>query len=561
MKKRFLEDWIFYWIALAVKGFFSLFPYRLGVGFGAGVIYLLSFFYSRRFDVAYMNLKSAFPHKDPTEIRWLIRRSILNLGLSFMEFILSIKLNKESLSSLIDFKGRENLDRELGSGKGIILLTAHYNSWEILPFLSAILGCSCHVIAREQKYARLNMLLNRYRSRWGSIVVEKGFSLKAIFKALRRAEAIGILADQSAGKKGIQVKLLDRYASTNPGFVSIARSTGSVVIPVFLRRKSLFRHDMDIYASMDLNKLDQEVLSDYNRILESYIKKNPEQWLWFHKKWKYSLNKKILVLSDSKPGHFKQSRMVAGRLKRLLQEKNIAEWGSSDTSLIAVSEVAVNWRNRFSKSLLHVLGMICSSKMQGRIGFLKWFLDSKSYKALIRDKYDYIVSAGSSLIALNIFLSIENKAFNIHILNPGIYKNRFKLSLVPEHDKVEGDNVFYYRGALAEKTELEKNDAKQYLEKLNLDPDALKVAVLIGSNSGRLNMFEDVKRLMSRIDYLSKNKSINLLVTTSRRTSKALEVFLKDYPQDAIEMFARVFLALVHYTVQHIHKRLVCATL
>ncbi|MDP8216811.1 MAG: ELM1/GtrOC1 family putative glycosyltransferase [Candidatus Kaelpia imicola] len=529
MKKRFLEDWIFYWIALAVKGFFSLFPYRLGVGFGAGVIYLLSFFYSRRFDVAYMNLKSAFPCKYPAEIKWLIRRSILNLGLSFMEFILSVKLNKERLSSLADFKGRENLNKELGSGKGIIFLTAHYNNWEILPFLSAVLGCNCHVIAREQKYVRLNMLLNRYRSRWGSVVVEKGFSLKAIFRALRKAEVIGILADQSAGKKGIQVKLLDRYASTNPGFISIARSTGAVVIPVFLRRKSLFRHDMDIYPSMDLNKPGREILSDYNRILESYIRRNPEQWLWFHKKWKYSLNKKILILSDSKPGHFKQSRMVAEELKKTLERRNALEWNADDPGLVSISEVVVNWKNRFSKNILHVLGVFASSKAQGRLAFLKFFIAPDSYRALIKDKYDYIISAGSSMVVLNLLLNIENRAFNIHILNPGIYKNRFRLSLVPEHDGIEGENVFSYKGALAEKREVEIDSAEKYLEGLDLDQNALKISVLIGGNPKSSKSYAGgVKELFSRLDSLSKEREVNLLVTTSRRTSQELELFLKN---------------------------------
>ncbi len=530
MKKRFLEDLIFYWIALAVKGFFSLFPYRTGVGFGAGVIYLLSFFYGRRFDVAYLNLKSAFPHKDPAEIRWLIRRSILNLGLSLMEFILSTKLNKEKLSSLIDFRGIENLNKELGTGKGVILLAAHYNSWEILPFLSAILGCSCHVIAREQKYTRLNTLLNRYRSRWGSVVVEKGFSLKAIFRALRRAESIGILADQSAGKKGIQVKLLDRYASTNPGFISIARSTGAVVIPLFLRRKSLFRHDMDIYPSLDLNRPDREILSDYNVILESYIKRNPEQWLWFHKKWKYSLNKKILILSDSKPGHFKQSRMVAEELKKILEKRNVLEWKMNEPGLVSISEVTVNWKNSFSKKILYALGLFASSKMQSRLAFLKFFLSPESYRTLIKDKYDYVISAGSSMVVLNILLSIENRAFNIHILNPGIYKDKFKLSFIPEHDKVEGKNVFYYKGALAEKRKDGIDPVNGYLEGLNLDSDAFKIAVLVGGNLKNSNLYIDgIKKLFFYLDSLSKKDEINLLVTTSRRTPRKLELFLKDF--------------------------------
>ncbi len=524
MKKRYLEDWIFYWVALAIKGFFGLFPYRLGVAFGAGIIYLCSFFYSRRFEVAYLNLKSAFPHKDPAEIKWLIRRSMLNLGLSLMEFMLSIKLDVESLSSLIDFNGRDNIERESGKGRGVMFLTAHYNSWEIMPFLSSILGYNCHVIAREQKYARLNMLLNRYRSRWGSVVVEKGFSLKTIFRVLKKGDGVGILADQSAGKKGIQVKLLDRYASTNPGFISIARSTGATVIPVFLRRKSLFRHDMDIYPALNLNRSDKDILSEYNSILESYIKRNPEQWLWFHKRWKYSLNKKILILSDAKPGHFKQSRMVAKELKEILERRNKLDWGIDEAGLISISEVTVKWKNSFCKKLLRLLGIFASSKIQGRLRFLKLFINPDSYRELIKEKYDYVISAGASTVALNLILSIENRAFNIQILNSGIYRNRMKLNFIPEHDNIEGYNVYSYKGALAE----EKENILDAIDSLDLDKGALKVTVLIGGDSSNPKSYiKAIENIFYRFQFYNQNKRINILITTSRRTPKKLEDFLK----------------------------------
>ncbi|HEO63684.1 MAG TPA: hypothetical protein ENN78_00235, partial [Candidatus Omnitrophica bacterium] len=339
MKKRYIEDWIFYWIALCVKGFFSPFPYRIGVAFGAGIIYGLSFFYSRRFSVAYLNLKSTFPSKEPSEIKWLIRRSMFNIGLSLMEFMLSPKLDRKKILGFVDIKGVDDLKEKLAAKSGLIFLTAHYNSWELLPFVGDLLGLQIYVIAREQKYPRLNRLLNDYRSKRGCVVVEKGFSLKTIFRVLKEGKSVGILADQNAGRNGIQVKFFGRFASTNPGFISIARATKSDVRPVFLRRTGIFKHEMILYPNMDLNKPDREILSEYNSILERYIRNNPEQWLWFHKRWKHSVNKNILIISDGKPGHYKQSRMVAEMLKQLLIEKNIREWGMPDEALIKIQEV------------------------------------------------------------------------------------------------------------------------------------------------------------------------------------------------------------------------------
>ncbi|MDP8234650.1 MAG: ELM1/GtrOC1 family putative glycosyltransferase [Candidatus Saelkia tenebricola] len=529
MRKRYLEDWIFYWLALTVKGFFELFPYRAGVVLGAGSIYLLSFLYTRRADIAYINLKYAFPKKSPAAIKRLMRRSIFNLALSVMEFVLSSKLDKEGILGVVDINGQAVLNTEALSGKGIIFLTAHYNSWELLSSIGAVLGYPSFVIAREQKYRRLNNLLNRSRSKWGCVVVAKGFSLKTVIKMLREGKCIGILADQNAGKNGIQVKLFDRYASTNPGFISLARTTNSIVVPLFLRRVGLIKHKLTFYPQLDLNKSNNEILADYNNILERYIRKNPEQWLWFHKRWKHSANKDILIISDGKPGHYKQSEVVARELKSLLLKKQQQEWGLDEQDLIRVHEIKVGWRNILRKKILYSLGLLSSKMSQGHLKILKWALDSESYKDLLSHKFDYIISAGSSLLPLNAILGYENRAVNINILNPGIYKNKFHLIFSPQHDSLRGKNVILYKGALSIKDTNKAEDFKSS-NNIKLDNDAFKIGVLIGGSSKKYKMnMDSIKKLFSYIDTMSKKEDINLLVTTSRRTPYQIERLIKNH--------------------------------
>ena len=529
MRRRYLEDWIFYWIALAVKGVFELFPYRFGVIAGAGIIYFLSFFYARRFDVAYLNLKYAFPEKGPAAIRWLVRRSVFNLGLSLMEFVLPSRLNKESLLKFVDIEGREILNAEALPGKGIVFLTAHYNSWEMLSSLGAVLGYPSFVIVREQKYPRLNELLNRARSKWGCIVIKKGFSLKTAVKMLREGKCIGILADQNAGKNGIQVKLFNRYASTNPGFITLARTTNSIVLPVFMQRIGLLKHKMKFYPRLNLHKSDNEILADYNSILEYYIRKNPEQWLWFHKRWKHSANNNILIISDGKPGHYKQSRVVAAELKNLLLKKRQQDWGLEKQDLIAVHEVNISWRSSLRKRILYFLGLLSSPRSQGHLEILKWALDNESYRKLSYHKYDYIISTGSSLLPLNVILKYENRAVNINIFNPGLYKNKFRLIFLPQHDSLRGRNVVLYKGALSTK-DADKAESFKSAAGIKLECNALKIGVLIGGSSKAYKMKAgSIKRLFAYIDAGAKKEDINLLVTTSRRTPDDAAALIKNY--------------------------------
>ncbi len=528
MRRRYLEDWIFYWIALAVKGFFEIFPYSVGVCLGAGVIYLCSFFYQRRYDVAYLNLKSAFPEKNPAQIKWLIRKSVLNLSLSLMEFILSSKLKREDLKRLVDIKGSEHLRAAITKERGIIFLTGHYNNWELLPLIGATLGQPSYVIAREQKYKRLNRLLNRNRNRWGCVVVGKGISLKKIYRALKAGKSIGILADQNAGKNGIQVKLFNRYASTNPGFIEIARSTGAVVLPIFLSRRGLLKHQLDIYPEFNLNKADAEILTQYNNILEYYIRRNPEQWLWFHKKWKHSANRYILILSDSKPGHYKQAEVVAEELKVLLDEKLKQEWQLGDENLVRISKEDIIYRSRYRKKALYLCGIFSSKRCQGCLKCLKWALTPESYKRIVFSKYDYIISAGSSSTAINAILSRENRACSINILNPGIYKEKFNLVFTPNHDLLKGANISSYNGALVKR---DSGKAVSFLKRnaVIFDEEALKVAILIGGSSKSSAISSDgIKKLLAHVDSLAEKKKINLSLTTSRRTQKEIEALIKN---------------------------------
>lgn len=496
------------------------------------MLYLLSFFYPRRFDVAYINLKSAFPHKTPCEIKWLVRRSVFNLGLSLMEFVLSFKLDRRTLLKLVRTERMELLEEARREKKGIIFLTAHYDNWELLPMLGAEFGYPSYVIAREQKYLRLNRLLNRHRSKWGTVVVEKGLGLKKVLKALREKRCIGILADQNAGRNGVQVKLFNKYASTNPGFIQLAQATQAAVFPVFLKRIGLYTHLLKFHPRLELNRPAAEILQDYNQLLESYIRWSPQQWLWFHKRWKHSPNKTILVLSDAKPGHYKQSRVVAENLCQLLLDKISDEWKMRDENLIEVQEVEIGWKGRWRRNILYLLGLFSSKRCQGCLRCLRWALSSRSYHQLSTKKFDYIISAGSSLLPLNAILGYENNAVKIHILNPGrLYRNKFNLVFLPEHDSLRGRNVVHYKGALA-KRNLKKATNFMKEGKIQLEQNALSLGILIGGGSKKYPIsLSAIQKLFHFLNVWAQAQKIALLISTSRRTPAQIEKFLQDFSE------------------------------
>ncbi len=536
MNKRWIEDFVFYWIVQGFRNLLGLLPYSWAVPLGASILYGFSFFYPRRFDIAYSNIKTAFPDLKPARVKHLVRKSVFNLSLSLMEFILIYKLDKEKLFKLIEVKGLENLD-SIGN-RGTIFLTAHYDNWELIAIFGALYGYPSYVIAREQKYPRLNSLLNRERMRFGNVVVEKGLSIKKAIQALKAGNRIGILADQNAGKNGLQVKFFGKYASTNPGFIYLARRASAVILPVFIRRISLLRHQIVIHPPLDLSGSEKDVIQKYHNILESYIKKNPEQWLWFHKRWKHSIHKKILILSDSKPGHVRQSRVIGQKLKFALHKKYKNIW-PQDEPEIEIKEIEVKWPNKIIRTFCYLSGMFSSSRCQGCLRCLYFTLPCNVYSQLIFEKFDYIISTGSSLVPINVILGYENKSRNICILDPGLgYRKKFDKLFIPEHDRVRGKNVVCFQGAIVDKDNMFYK-GEEFISQSNLilDPRALKIGLLIGGDTkyAKFNI-RVLKHFLNKLQEIASQGRLELLITTSRRTPKEMEEFFQKFKHPYVKL-------------------------
>ena len=129
---------------------------------------------------------------------------------TFMEVLNLTKVNKKYVDKYIEVVNFERLQNAAKSGRGTILLTAHYGDWEMLSLVSSVKGYPILVLVREQKMKRLNELLNRLRESNGCKVIRKGLDVKNILRALIDRNVVGILADQDAGKNGMFVDFFGR---------------------------------------------------------------------------------------------------------------------------------------------------------------------------------------------------------------------------------------------------------------------------------------------------------------------------------------------------------------
>ncbi|PIU41772.1 MAG: hypothetical protein COS99_03680 [Candidatus Omnitrophica bacterium CG07_land_8_20_14_0_80_42_15] len=526
-----LIDYLGY-ILVSITGFiFRLFPIsadlwiarRLGV-----IIYWLG---GKRRRIAYLNIKAAMgKDRSPREIKRIIKRVYQNLTQTLVEVLTFPRIDKAYVDKFIKFEGIENLKKAKASGKGIIFLTAHYGDWELFSIAGGLIGYRMLVLAREQKHSHLNGLINKYRELTGSKVIKKGFAIKDMLLALRDNEIIGMLVDQDAGKKGVFVDFFGRKTSFAHGPISFALKTDATVLPTFIVREKGPYHRIIIERPIQVDKTENREkdvahgLQKFAKTLEFYIRQRPEQWLWVHKRWKSTPTRKILILNDGRAGHLNQSIAVAEIIQKYRKDNGFQ---SDDTQYKVVD---VNFKNSASRCLFNAGSAFSAPYCQGCAKCLKFCLTKKSYENIIAEYADIVISCGSSLEKVNLFLAKELRAKNIIIMKPSLSGlGKFKLVIAPRHDRLkEGKNVIITEGAPNRMNEKKlKSDGIVLAGKINL-PGKIRIGVLIGGDSPEYKLPIDVvNKVIDQLISLAGEIDADLLVTTSRRTPEDVDQMLK----------------------------------
>ena len=190
--------------------------------------------------------------------------------------------------------GLENYLEGLRRARGVIFMTAHLGAWELSSFAHAICGYPLKFVVRPIDNALVEALVSRYRMRSGNVPIRRKSAARDILGALRRNEAVGILFDQNTTRgEGVFVDFFGIPAATTPAIARFALSTGAAVVPGFLIwEEHTGKHRLRLDPPVDLvntGDRSRDVIENtriFNRILEDYVRRYPDQWLWIHRRWK-----------------------------------------------------------------------------------------------------------------------------------------------------------------------------------------------------------------------------------------------------------------------------------
>ncbi|MFH1858160.1 MAG: ELM1/GtrOC1 family putative glycosyltransferase [Candidatus Omnitrophota bacterium] len=493
----------------------------------AGELMFLCF--RARGDVAYTNIRACLgTQMTPEAILRMERRLFQNLMQTGVEVLRFPKVDRAYLDRYVTFHGFERLDEAKKKGKGLIALTAHFGNWELQSVASALRGHPLHVLAREQKLAKTNALLDRYRELTGCRVIQKGFMTREIIRHLRDNGIVGILTDQDAGKNGVFVRFFGRPTSFAPGPIAFALKTGCEVIPCFIRRTHHAHHVIEVMeplqaASSGDDEADiRKGLQQFADRLEHMIRKYPDQWLWFHKRWKSSPTRNVALLSDGKAGHLNQSLGVASALEQVLRQNG--------KTVASQDKLEIRYKRSWRRAVITFLSLQSNRRCRGCLKCVRWALTPESYESLIRARYDFIVSTGSGLAPLNRILSKDHGARSIVVMDPVLPGAAFfDLAVIPEHDRPKpASNIVTTSGAPHCLTdEVVQREGARLLERIGR-PATPFLGLLVGGDTEEFRWIpESFSKVLEKVKAETRARGFQMLVTSSRRTSQNLESLLE----------------------------------
>jgi KDO2-lipid IV(A) lauroyltransferase len=203
----------------------------------------------------------------------------------------------------------------LGSSRPAILVTGHLGNWEVLGYYLAVMGFDVDAIARPLDHKLINDWLLGIREARGMRIITKWDATERMLAVLNRGGALGFIADQNAGEKGLFVPFFGRLASSYKSIGLLALNHDAPIICGYAHRVGPgFRYEIGtadiIYPDDWADQRDPlyYVTARYNRAMETMIRQRPEQYLWTHRRWK------------SRPRHERQQKPIPPALRRNLED-------------------------------------------------------------------------------------------------------------------------------------------------------------------------------------------------------------------------------------------------
>ncbi len=278
------------WLTRSIRLFARLVPYRVGVWAGGAIGFITYYLLRRERTRTIAHLSQVFAVKDRAWIRRTARRCFVHLGKALLETML---MTPRRLSRVVTVEGEENLQKALEQKKGVVYVTGHIGNWELMAQMVAR-KYPLSVIAAPIEPEQVNDMIVELRAGMGvrTILRNRPGASKELIRAFRENRVLGILIDQDTDVESAFVDFMGKPAWTPTAAASMSIKFGAPVVFGYIQRKKNGRHTIMIEGPLHLSATDDRgkdivtATAMLTKKIEDVIQKNPEQWVWMHRRWR-----------------------------------------------------------------------------------------------------------------------------------------------------------------------------------------------------------------------------------------------------------------------------------
>jgi KDO2-lipid IV(A) lauroyltransferase len=238
-------------------------------------------------NTAYKNIRSVMPDLSEAEVQIIITDMWENLGRVFGEFPHIYNLSSDEFKRRVKVNGIENLESLKNLHKTGIFFSGHLANWEVPAMYASIYNLPLAVVYRVANNKIVDDIINKERIKSGITAIPKGPSgAKKIVEMIKKNMTLAMLVDQKMNE-GIKIPFFAKDAMTAPAIARLALKFGCPLIPTQVIRNNGAYFTINFFPPLELKENDTEesIMTKINQLLEGWIRENPGQWFWVHRRW------------------------------------------------------------------------------------------------------------------------------------------------------------------------------------------------------------------------------------------------------------------------------------
>ena len=287
-----LRTQVEYLFARAILGFFSHLPLSVAISVG-GSIGVLAMLVPKLRRTGQRNLELAFPDLDQRQRSRLLLGCFESLG-RLLGVFSHFRDSTENLKQKISCDGLENIQRAIKPTCGVIAFTGHVGAWELSSYVLSLYDYPFAFLVRRIDNPKIEALVDQFRAARGNRTIDKRMAAREMLRMLKKGETLGILVDlNTLDREALFVDFFGVKAATTFVVAKLALRTGAPVVPIFSPwDKKLKRFTVTIGEPLKFDRTGDEETDTLRatqlltNVVEDWIRRYPDQWLWIHRRWK-----------------------------------------------------------------------------------------------------------------------------------------------------------------------------------------------------------------------------------------------------------------------------------